>query len=341
MSWLQRNWQGLAPWILFALLYVATFKLAWRKLADLVVANATKRHGIASWRFWWQFIEYRAILLAPYVPFVVFRQHVPTTITKLIFWWVVLMFAMGLLRFVGSARLTRVLWWVYAYMYDGLLNFYPYRNLVKSVIDRLELQDGMRLLELGCGTGNVIEAALERANIDICGVDSSKAMVRQAKRKLRSEIGSGKVEIFYEDAFEHMQKLPAESFDRISMVNFLYAVGDRSAIWRECLRLVKPDGRIIVTTSTEGGSRPIIQEHLRNASWVQLVSLRLVGVVIVDFFISELAKAGPFDFPKQEELLIEVAEAGGVPSHVNRIYGGSSEGVNIVFNVNKLEHKVD
>lgn len=341
MSWLQQNWQGLAPWALFVVLYIATFKLAWRKLADLVVSNATKRHGVASWRFWWQFVEYRLILLAPYIPFVVFKQHVPTTINKLIFWWVVLMFAMGLLRFVGTARLTRILWWVYAYMYDGLLNFYPYRNLVKSVIDRLELANGMRLLELGCGTGNVIEAALERAEITAVGVDSSKAMVRQAKRKLRNEIEADNVEIYYKDAFEFMKNLPSESFDRISMVNFLYAVGDRSSIWRECLRLVKPNGRIIVTTSTEGGSRPIIQEHLRNASWVQLVSLRLVGVVIVDFFISELAKAGPFDFPKQDDLLKEVEEAGGIPSQVKRIYGGSSEGVNIVFNVNKLDHEVE
>lgn len=335
MHWLQQHWQGLAPWILFVLLYIATFKLAWRKLADLVVANATKRHGIANWRFWWQFVEYRLILLAPYVPFLLFRQHVPTTVTKLIFWWVVLMFAMGSLRFVGSENLTRVLWWVYGYMYDGLLNFYPYRNLVKTVIDRMELKDGMVLLELGSGTGNVIVAAIDQADIIAHGVDSSKSMVRQAKRKLRKQISDGKVRIDYQDAMVFLKNCPSESYDRVSMVNFLYAVPDRQLIWRECIRILKPSGRIVVTTSTEGGSRPIIQEHLRNASWAELLSLRLVGVVIVDYFISELAKAGPFAFPKQEQLLEEVMLTGGVPDHVNRVYGGSDEGVNIVFNVKK------
>jgi ubiquinone/menaquinone biosynthesis C-methylase UbiE len=333
MSWLRHNWQGLVPWILFAVLYIATFKLAWRKLADLVVANATRRHGIASWRFWWQFVEYRLILAAPYFPFLVFRSHVPTTVTKLVFWWMVLMISMGTLRFVGSERLTKVLWWVYGYMYDGLLNFYPYRNLVSNVISRMELRDGDKLLEVGCGTGNVMQAALEQADITVYGVDSSKSMIRQALKKLRRNIVRGEAYFIYADAVRYMRSLPTASFDVISMVNFLYAVPDRLEVWRECLRLIKTDGRIVVTTSTEGGSKPIIQEHLRNASWLQLVSLRLIGVVIIDYFISELAKAGPFAFPKQEVLLDEVRQVGGVPSQIARVYGGSDEGVNIVFSV--------
>ncbi len=341
MTWLQQNWQGLAPWVMFVLLYVLTFRLAWRKLADLVVASVTKRHGVISWQFWWKFIEYRLILIAPYVPFVIFKQHVPTTVNKLLFWWVALMFVMGVLRFVGTNRMTRILWWIYAYMYDGLLNFYPYRNLVRVVVDRMELKDEMSLLELGCGTGNVVAAAIECANVKVVAVDNSKAMLRQAKKKLRHKIKSGQVEVVHKDALEYLRSMPDKAFDRISMVNFLYTVPDRTAIWQECIRLLKPYGRIVTTTSTEGGSRPIIQEHLRNSSWLELVSLRLVGVVIVDFFISELAKAGPFHFPKQEQLLLEVESAGGVASQVNRVYGGPDEGVNIVFNVKKLNRIYD
>ena len=243
------------------------------------------------------------------------------------------MFVMGMLRFVGAEKLTKVLWWVYGYMYDGLLNFYPYRNLVGSVIDQMNLRDGEKLLEVGCGTGNVIFAALDRADVVVHGVDSSKSMIRQAKRKLSHYIDDGSVCIVYADAVEYMKSLPGESFDCISMVNFLYAVPDRLLVWNECLRLLKPNGRIVVTTSTESGSKPIIQEHLRNASWIQLVSLRLVGVVVIDFFISELAKAGPFDFPKQEVLLEEVEQVGGEASGVARIYGGPDNGVNIVFSV--------
>lgn len=333
MDWLKSNWQGIVPWLLFVMLYIATFRLAWRKLADLVVANATRRHGVFSWQFWWQFVEYRVILLIPYVPFLVFRRHVPTTVTKLVFWWVVLMIGMGMLRFLKTERLTSALWWVYGYMYDGLLNFYPYRNLINTVVDRLEVKDGQKILEVGCGTGNVMVETLGRADVIVFGVDSSKSMIRQAKRKLRQHTEVNSAKIIYSDALAYMKSLPDASFDSISMVNFLYAAQDRLEIWKECLRIVKPDGRVVVTTSTEGGSKPIIQEHLRNASWMQLISLRLVGVVIIDYFISELAKAGPFDFPKQEVLLREVEMSGGVSSNVSRIYGGSDEGVNIVFSV--------
>ncbi len=333
MDWFKNNWQSVVPWTMFVLLYVATFKLAWRKLADLVVANATRRHGVFSWRFWWQFVEYRIILLAPYVPFVVFRKHVPTTVGKLIFWWVVLMLAMGVLRFIKTERLTKILWWVYGYMYDGLLNFYPYRNLIEKVVDLMEIEDGQTVLEIGCGTGNVMLSALKHSDVIVYGVDSSKSMIRQAKRKLRSALNSGSVKLIDSDALTYIKSLPDESFDRISMVNFLYAAQNRTEIWQECLRIIKSNGRIVVTTSTEGGSRPIIQEHFHNASWIQLLSLRLVGVVIIDFFISELAKAGPFDFPSQEVLLSEVSECGGVSSNVARIYGGSDDGVNIIFSV--------
>lgn len=341
MSWLQRNWQGLAPWILFVVLYIATFKLAWRKLADLVVSNVTRRHGVSSWRFWWQFVEYRLILLAPYLPFLIFRQHVPTTISKIILWWVVLVFVLGLLRFVGSQKVISALWWIYGYLYDGLLNFYPYRNLIASVVDRMELKDGMCVLELGCGTGNVIVSALDEADIKVIGVDSSKSMIRQAKRKLNASIEKGKVEIIYQDAYDYLRSVPSNSFDCISMVNFLYAVKDRAAIWQECLRILKPRGRIVITTSTKTGSKPIIHEHLIHARWAELVSLRLVGVVIVDFFISELAKSGPFTFASQQQLLSEVKAAGGYATNVDRVYGGSDEGVNIVFNVGKFTRFAD
>ncbi|MEI8072803.1 MAG: methyltransferase [Candidatus Saccharibacteria bacterium] len=337
MSWLLSSWKSIIPWIAFVFLYVATFKLAWRKLADLVVSNATRRHGVISWKFWWEFIYYRLILLLPYLPLFVFREHVPTTLLKVIFWWIVLVAAMGTLRFIGSDKIVKALWWVYGYMYDGLLNFYPYRNLVQSVIQQLDLENGMSLLEVGCGTGNVIIAALNVNNITARGVDSSKSMIRQANRKLRKINKSDSATVDYSDAYEFMKKIPTGSFDRISMVNFLYAVPNRTDIWRECLRILKPEGRIVVTTSTDGGSKPIIQEHLHNAPWVQLLSLRLVGVVIIDYFISELAKAGPFDFPKQEILLREVEEAGGISSKVSRVYGGSDAGVNIIFSVKSTQ----
>jgi ubiquinone/menaquinone biosynthesis C-methylase UbiE len=333
MAWLKENWQSFTPWVMFVVLYIATFKLAWKKLADLVVANATRRHGVFSWRFWWQFVEYRIILLAPYLPFLLFRKTLPTTVTKLIFWWVVLMLAMGTLRFLKADRLTKALWWVYGYMYDGLLNFYPYRNLINHVVDLMQVKDGEKILEVGCGTGNVMLATLEMAKVDVVGVDSSKSMIRQAKKKLQSFIKSDSAEVVYSDALDYMKSLPSASFDKISMVNFLYAAQDRIEIWQECLRLIKPEGVVVVTTSTEGGSRPIIQEHLRNASWLQLMSLRLFGVVIIDYFISELAKAGPFDFPSKEVLLSEVHQCGGKASKVSRVYGGSDNGVNVIFSV--------
>jgi ubiquinone/menaquinone biosynthesis C-methylase UbiE len=337
MSWLANNWQILAPWVLCAVLYIITFKPAWRLLRRLVVMSAVSEQGLKSWHFWGDFVLYRLVLLAPYVPFWVFRAHVPIVLNRMVFYWVLLMTFFGVLRFAGKDRVISALWWIYGWVYDGLLNFYPYQNLIKIVADRLKLEDGMNVLEVGCGTGNVMMEARKRARVSVVGVDNSSSMLRQARRKLRRAIKAGEAELHKQDALEFLKGLPDASFDRISLVNFLYATPDRQEVWAECMRIRRPGGLIVASTSVKSGSRSIIQENFANSSvfqvLYQIITLRLVFVMVIDFMISGLAEAGAFEFPEQEVLITEVDAAGGVVEHIERCYGGAEHGVNIVFNV--------
>jgi ubiquinone/menaquinone biosynthesis C-methylase UbiE len=227
----------------------------------------------------------------------------------------------------------RMLWSAYARVYDGLLDFYPYRKLIDTVVDRLRLTDGLRLLDIGCGTGNVMREALTRAAITIHGVDAAPAMVARARRKLATAIERRAAVVTCGEAIATLRSMPAGSFDRVCLMNVLYAVTDRDALWRECLRLLAPAGHIVATTSTKSGTLPLIREHVRHAPRWRLASPRLLAVCVFDSLICALASAGRFAFPAEDVLYAEVTAAGGVPDDGQRTYGGDTEGVNVIFTV--------
>ncbi len=227
----------------------------------------------------------------------------------------------------------QLLWSAYARVYDGLLDFYPYRALVDAVVDRLRLTDGLRLLDVGCGTGNVMLEALRRAAITAHGVDAAPAMVVRARRKLATAVERRTAVVTCGEAIAALRSMPGGCFDRVCLMNVIYAVPDRESLWRECLRLLAPAGLIVATTSTKTGTLPLIREHLRHAPRWRLASPRLVAVCVFDGLICALAGAGRFAFPAEDVLYAEVIAAGGVPADGQRTYGGDAEGVNVIFTV--------
>lgn len=233
----------------------------------------------------------------------------------------------------GVSPAFHLLWSAYARVYDGLLDFYPYCKLVDAVIDRLRLTDGLRLLDIGCGTGNVMREAVARAAITIHGVDAAPAMVARARRKLAAAIERRAAVVTCGEALATLRSMPTGSFDRVCLMNVLYAVPDRDALWRECLRLLAPAGHIVATTSTKSGTIPLIREHMRNAPRWRLASPRLLAVCVFDGLICALAGAGRFAFPAEDVLYAEVIAAGGVPDDMQRTYGGDADGVNVIFTV--------
>jgi len=197
-------------------------------------------------------------------------------------------------------------------------------------IERLDVSDNMRILDLGCGTGNILQELLQdHPHLVAVGVDGSPTMLRQARKKLRQQVALGTVTLIQDDVMAFLRHQTTASYDRIIMVNLIYALPDREGAWRECLRILKPAGKIVATTSDRSGSRQIVAEHLKHDHWWKLLSLRLVATGIIDHFINEFARVDIFQFPNQKKLLGEVAAAGGSYDRVTRCYGG----VNILFAV--------
>lgn len=101
-------------------------------------------------------------------------------------------------------------------------------------------EKGMRVLDIGCGTGTNLRLYHE-AGCDVFGIDLSPAMVQVAQMKL----GEG-AEIRLGDA----TKLPysGHSFDLVTGFLTLHEMPNqiRSAVLSEMVRVMKPKGRILL-----------------------------------------------------------------------------------------------
>lgn len=153
-------------------------------------------------------------------------------------------------------------WNLYARVYDSVYHLIPYRKLLWDVYRALELQPGMRVLDAGCGTGN-FEFFISQKNpphIEIDAVDFSTGMLRVAEKKCRDldyvdfKWGDLTAPLPYAD----------DTFDRIVSINVLFALPDWDHAMSEFLRVLKPEGTMVLTSNAVDYSFvPLVADHFR------------------------------------------------------------------------------
>ena len=118
-----------------------------------------------------------------------------------------------------------------------------------ALVEALALQPGERLLDVGCGAGNVAELAAG-AGANVTGIDLSPRLVDVAKA--RAEAGGFGIEYRLGDA-ENLDVEDA-SFDKVvSSVGMIFAP-DHDAVAREVARVTKPRGRLAFSAWTPEGT---------------------------------------------------------------------------------------
>lgn len=122
------------------------------------------------------------------------------------------------------------------------------------VFDQMHLPSGIRVLELGAGTGLLWQENRDRLppSIRIVVSDSSEGMLRTAKGVLA---GMAEVEFRRFDAAEISQ--PDNSFDAVVANHMLYHVADRVAVLSEVVRVLRPNGRFYATTNGAAHMREV------------------------------------------------------------------------------------
>jgi ubiquinone/menaquinone biosynthesis C-methylase UbiE len=314
--------------VIFSLLWVGTFFPAWHVLLKLIALSTSDKKLKPSFFLW--FASYQFIMALPYLYLLIFNADSLNGVVKsVIVGMIALGFALSILRFFFAGYVNLVLWYVYGQVYDGLMHFYPYVSLQKLVDEHMSPQKEMTVLDLGCGSGNQTVLLANDASV-VVAVDNSKSMLARLRKKIRGN-HEKKVTVIESDLLEYLKSEQSSKFDAISMVNVLYTVTDRALLWRELLRVLKPEGKIVVTNSDKGGSLSIIKEHIKHRGVISLLRPSLVAVFVIDSLISEMAKTGHFNFIAQDKIEAEVKHAGGEFRYITRCYGD----VNILFTVTK------
>ena len=132
-----------------------------------------------------------------------------------------------------------------------------------TLLDRLDLEPGQRLLEVGCGWGSLaIEAA--RRGVEVVGLTLSTEQKAWAERKIGQAGLSDRIEIRLADYRDTV-----EQFDAVASVEMVEAVGQRWwPAYLDCIaRNLKPGGRAALQFISI--DHEIFDGYVRNPDFIQ------------------------------------------------------------------------
>jgi ubiquinone/menaquinone biosynthesis C-methylase UbiE len=101
----------------------------------------------------------------------------------------------------------------------------------------------LRVLDVGCGPGLYAGELVARGARFVLGIDASAEMVRLASEKVR-----GPVEFRRHDLAEPLDWLDDGTFDLAVMALVIHHVEDRRSALVEIARVLRPAGRLVVST---------------------------------------------------------------------------------------------
>ena len=123
--------------------------------------------------------------------------------------------------------------------YDSY-RFYP-DGLIKKIIELGRISQGKKVLDLGCGTGNVAWQIKNKIDADLIGVDASLVMLKVAKDK--------SLEVICTDIDNQQLPFRDSSFDTIIGAYVIHQIKNLNFILSECYRVLR-DGVLLLLTSS-------------------------------------------------------------------------------------------
>jgi ubiquinone/menaquinone biosynthesis C-methylase UbiE len=117
----------------------------------------------------------------------------------------------------------------------------------RRTVERLDLKPGSAVLDVGCGTGASALPAAEMVGLSgkVIGVDLAEKLLEQAREKAVQRRLQN-VQFVLGDMTD--LGYPDHHFDAIISVFSVFFVSDMEALVRELWRMVKPGGKLAITT---------------------------------------------------------------------------------------------
>ena len=130
-------------------------------------------------------------------------------------------------------------------LYDPLQRLLGVRRLFDELIADAEIGNGQRILDIGCGTGNLaVQIKQQYPDADVVGLDPDPKALARA----RAKAGQAGVVINFDEAFADRLPYDDASFDRV-LSTFMFhhlSAAVKSATLDEARRVLKPEGALIL-----------------------------------------------------------------------------------------------
>lgn len=138
-------------------------------------------------------------------------------------------------------------------LYDLVHHLFGLRPIHQEMIALAGLRDGHRVLDVGCGTGNLLRSTGKRyPNVDLVGLDPDPKALARARRKARR---AGLAERL-DRGFAQELPYPDDSFDRVFSSLMLHHLdsASKNALLAEVHRVLRPDGLLVLADA-------VLDEH--------------------------------------------------------------------------------
>ncbi len=159
----------------------------------------------------------------------------------------------------------------------------------RKVIRRFELRQGMRLLDYGCGPGDMLQIAIQ-CGLDAHGIDCSDYSIELARRRGLNVARGDCDTMEYEDGF----------FDVVFAQSVIEHVRDPVHLVQSLRRVIAPGGLLVLSSPTPGADFWDDPTHIRPhtpkslADLAQMCDFEIVEICYVFAFLLGLRLKAPF-----------------------------------------------
>lgn len=143
--------------------------------------------------------------------------------------------------------------WAGPEAYERLMGRWS-RQVASSLVEFACVEDGARILDVGCGTGSLVTALLEQQKrLDVFGVDSAKPYIDYTRRKIRDP------QLTLEEADAQSLPFPDDSFDRCLSLLVLNFIPDARRAVEEMYRVTRPGGIVVAAVWDYGDGMEMLR----------------------------------------------------------------------------------